>query len=49
MDPEEYLRVCFLRRTLSEVNSPEAMEKLTGLLRKTKSNAEFLLSIKVQD
>jgi transcription termination factor Rho len=29
------------------MNSPEAMEMLLGRLRKTKSNAEFLLSLKV--
>jgi transcription termination factor Rho len=46
MDPEEHRRVCLLRRVLNEMNSPEAMELLTGRLRKTKSNAEFLMSVK---
>jgi transcription termination factor Rho len=46
MDPEEHRRVCLLRRVLNEMNSPDAMELLTSRLRKTASNAEFLLSIK---
>ncbi|MEQ8211234.1 MAG: transcription termination factor Rho [Lacipirellulaceae bacterium] len=46
MDPEEYRRVCLLRRVLSEMNGPDAMELLTTRLSKTKSNAEFLLSMK---
>jgi transcription termination factor Rho len=45
-DPEEYHRICLVRRVLAQMNSPEAMEKLTDRLRKTKSNAEFLLSLK---
>ena len=44
--PEEHRRVCMLRRVLSEMNPPDAMELLTNRLRKTKSNAEFLMSIK---
>jgi transcription termination factor Rho len=46
MDPEEHRRVCLLRRVLNEMNAPDAMELLTSRLRKTDSNAEFLLSIK---
>jgi len=46
MDPEEYRRVCVLRRVLSEMNSPEAMELLITRLGKTKTNAEFLMSMK---
>ena len=46
MDPEEHRRVCLLRRVLNEMNGPDAMELLTTRLRKTASNAEFLLSIK---
>ncbi|NOY43527.1 MAG: transcription termination factor Rho [Planctomycetes bacterium] len=46
LDPEEYRRVCILRRVLSEMNPPDAMELLTNRLRKTKTNAEFLMSIK---
>lgn len=46
MDPEEYRRVCILRRVLNDMNSPEAMELLVTRLQKTKSNAEFLMSMK---
>ena len=46
MDPEEYRRVCALRRVLSEMNAPDAMELLTTRLRKTNSNAEFLMNMK---
>jgi transcription termination factor Rho len=46
MDPDEYRRVCMLRRVLSEMNAPDAMELLVTRLSKTKSNAEFLMSIK---
>jgi transcription termination factor Rho len=45
MDPEEYRRVCILRRVLNEMNPPDAMELLTTRLQKTKSNAEFLMSM----
>ena len=47
MDPEEYRRVCFFRRMLSEMNPPDAMELLVKRLEKTQSNAEFLMSIKM--
>ena len=46
MDPEEYRRICLLRRVLNEMNPPDAMDLLTTRLRKTQSNAEFLMSIK---
>jgi transcription termination factor Rho len=46
MDPEELRRVCLLRRVLNEMNPPDAMELLATRLRKTRSNAEFLMSIK---
>ena len=46
MDPEEHRRICLLRRVLNEMNGPDAMELLTGRLRKTKTNAEFLMSVK---
>ena len=46
MDPEEYRRVTMLRRALSDMNGPDAMELLVTRLGKTKSNAEFLMSIK---
>ncbi len=46
MDPEEHRRVCRLRRVLNDMNAPDAMDLLATRLRKTASNAEFLLSIK---
>jgi transcription termination factor Rho len=48
MDPEEYRRVCVLRRVLNEMNPPEAMELLVSRLQKTKSNAEFLMSMNLK-
>jgi len=45
LHPDELPRVWALRKVLNELNSVEAMELLTEKLRKTKSNAEFLLSI----
>jgi transcription termination factor Rho len=46
LDPEEYRRICILRRVLNDMNGPDAMELLTTRLAKTKSNAEFLMSMK---
>jgi len=48
MDPEEYRRVCVLRRVLNEMNPPEAMELLVTRLGKTKTNAEFLMSMNMK-
>ena len=48
MDPEEHRRVCILRRVLNEMNPPEAMELLVTRLGKTKSNAEFLMSMNMK-
>jgi transcription termination factor Rho len=48
MDPEEHRRICILRRVLNEMNSPEAMELLVTRLQKTKSNAEFLMSMNMK-
>ncbi len=45
MDPEELRRVWILRRVLNDMNPVEAMELLTGRMKKTKSNAEFLLAM----
>jgi len=45
LDPEEYRRVCILRRVLSDMNPPDAMELLVNRLQKTQSNAEFLMSM----
>jgi len=45
LHPDELPRVWALRKVLNELNSVEAMELLKDKLGKTKSNAEFLLSI----
>ena len=48
MDPEEHRRVCVLRRVISDMNPPDAMELLTTRLRKTQTNAEFLMSMNMK-
>ena len=48
MDPEEHRRVCVLRRVLSDMNPPDAMELLVTRLNKTKTNAEFLMSMNMK-
>ncbi len=48
MDPEEHRRVCILRRVLNEMNPTDAMELLVNRLQKTKSNAEFLMSMNMK-
>ncbi len=45
MDAEELRRVWILRRVLNDMNPVEAMEFLTGRMRKTKLNAELLLTM----
>src|SRR5262249_59453318 len=45
MDAEELRRVWILRRVLNDMNPVEAMELLTGRMKKTKTNAEFLMSM----
>ncbi len=45
MDPDELRRVWILRRVLNDMNPVEAMELLTGRMKKTKTNAEFLVSM----
>jgi len=45
LHPDELPRVWALRKVLNELNSVEAMELLKDKLGKTKSNAEFLLTI----
>jgi transcription termination factor Rho len=46
LDPNEYQRVTLLRKAIAGQNAPEAMEQLVHRLSKTRSNAEFLLSLK---
>jgi len=48
MDPEEYRRVCVLRRVLNDMNPTEAMELLVTRLQKTRTNAEFLMSMNMK-
>ena len=43
--PDEYKRICQLRKVLAEVPNQEAMELLIQRLKATKTNAEFLLSL----
>ena len=45
LDPEEYRRITILRRVLTDMNPPDAMELLVGRLQKNKTNAEFLMSM----
>jgi transcription termination factor Rho len=46
LDAEEHRRIGWLRRALSELSNTDAMELLTSRLLKSKSNAEFLWSLK---
>jgi len=48
LDPEEYKRICILRRVLNEMNPPDAMELLITRLQKAKTNAEFLMSMNLK-
>jgi len=48
LDPEEHRRACILRRVLSDMNPPDAMEFLVNRLQKTKTNAEFLMSMNMK-
>ena len=45
-DPDEFERICMMRRVLCEMNPPDAMDMLTTRLKKTRTNAEFLLGVK---
>jgi transcription termination factor Rho len=45
MHPDEVERVRMLRRVLADMHPVEAMELVVSRLRKTKSNAEFLMSM----
>ncbi len=45
LHPQEIDRVRVLRRVLADMHPTEAMELLTTRLRKTKSNAEFLMTM----
>ncbi|MGL5097781.1 MAG: transcription termination factor Rho [Planctomycetia bacterium] len=45
LDPEELKRIWVLRRVLNDMNPVDAMELLTNRLKRTRSNAEFLMSM----
>jgi len=45
VDPEELKRIWLMRKVLSELNTVEAMELLVQKIAKTKTNAEFLMSM----
>lgn len=47
-DPEELRRVWMLRKVLTEMNPIEAMEVLIEKIKKTRSNAEFLMSLSMK-
>jgi transcription termination factor Rho len=45
LTPEELRRIYILRKVLSDMNPVEAMELLTNRMGRTKTNAEFLMSM----
>jgi transcription termination factor Rho len=45
LDPEEHRRIIILHKVLADMNPVEAMELLTGRMSRSKSNAEFLMSM----
>jgi transcription termination factor Rho len=45
LDTEELRRIYILRKVLSDMNPVEAMELLTNRMGRTKTNAEFLMSM----
>ncbi|MCG2712437.1 MAG: transcription termination factor Rho [Candidatus Omnitrophica bacterium] len=45
VNPDELKLIWILRKALNELSSVEAMELLTGKLKKVSTNAEFLLSL----
>jgi transcription termination factor Rho len=47
LDPDEQKRMWVLRRILNDMNPIEAMELLKERLKKTQSNAEFLLTMNI--
>ena len=47
LDPEELKRIYMLRKVLHDLNPIEAMELLVERLRRTRTNAEFLMSMNV--
>jgi transcription termination factor Rho len=48
MDPDEYRRVTVMRRVMADMDAPSAMELLVTRIAKSKTNAEFLMSMSVK-
>ncbi|MGH7135115.1 MAG: transcription termination factor Rho, partial [Pirellulales bacterium] len=48
LDADEHRRICVLRRVLNDMNPVESMELLVTRLAKTKTNAEFLMSMNMK-
>ena len=48
LDPEELRRVWILRKVLNDMQPAEAMELLLEKVKKTKTNAEFLMGLNLQ-
>jgi transcription termination factor Rho len=48
LDAEEYRRICIVRRVLQDMNPPDAMELLVSRLQKTRTNAEFLMTMNMK-
>lgn len=46
-EAEEYDRICTIRRAVSELSAADAMQTLVDKVRKHKTNAEFLMSTKL--
>ncbi|MHC4196636.1 MAG: transcription termination factor Rho, partial [Planctomycetota bacterium] len=47
LDPEELKRIWLLRKVLSDTSTSDAIELLRDRLAKTRSNAEFLMGLKI--
>ena len=47
VNPEEIKRMWMLRKVLNEMNPVEAMELLKNRLAKSKTNAEFLMTMNI--
>ena len=49
MDPEEHRRVCHLRRFLADLSPADAMVQLRKTMGKYRTNAEYLMSMKITE
>lgn len=48
LDPNEYERISMLRKSLASLSPVDAMSELVAKLKKTNTNAEFLLGVRPQ-